>query len=242
MTLEEVLQFVEAKESGKQSSGHLLQAQGVDAARSQYRSAKNTELKNCKLNNPNSDPCHYCGKHGHGRNSPARLRKLECPAYGKHCDHCGHANHFGAVSQAKSPGKQRPTPPNATTAEAEGAVFDALCMVNNSGQHQSACALTLDHHLYNDLNDCWVRKKSQPQPLITLTATLHPNDYKALGFQPSSLSLYNFLPWQIKAARAVLQAPWSFAAWALTRKTSSRSQHACMLPTTVASRSWVQSS
>ena len=97
-------------------------------------------------------------------------------------------------------------------------------------------------HLYNDLNDCWVRKKSQPQPLITLTATLHPNDYKALGFQPSSLNLYNFLPSQIQAARAVLQAPRSFAAWALTRKTSSQSQHPCMLPTTVASRSWVQSS
>ena len=187
MTPEEVLQFVEAKESGKRSAGRLLQAQGADAARSQYRSAKNTELKNCKLTNPTPDLCHYCGKHGHGKNSPARVRKLECPAYGKHCDHCGRANHFGAVCQAKSqPGKRRSTPPNVTTSEAEGAVFDALCMVNNSCQHQSTSAITLDHHLYNDLNDCWVWQKSQPQPLITLTATLHPDDYKALGFQPAS--------------------------------------------------------
>ena len=36
MTREEVLQFVAAKESGKRSAGHLLQAQGADAARSQY--------------------------------------------------------------------------------------------------------------------------------------------------------------------------------------------------------------
>ena len=36
MTPEEVLQFVEAKESGKQSAGRLFQAQGADAARSQY--------------------------------------------------------------------------------------------------------------------------------------------------------------------------------------------------------------
>ena len=187
MTLEEVLQFVEAKESGKRSAGHLLQAQRADTARSQYRSAKNTELKNRKLTNPTPDPCHYCGKHGHGKSSPARVRKLECPAYGKHCDHCGHVNHLGAVCQAKSqPGKRRSTPPNVTTAKAEGAVFNALCMVNNSCQHQSAGAITLDHHLYNDLNDCWVRKKSQPQPLITLTATLHPDDYKVLGFQPTS--------------------------------------------------------
>ena len=100
MTPEEVLQFVEAKESGKRSAGCLLQAQVADTARSQYRTAKNSEPKNCKLTNQNQ--CHYCGKHGHGKNSPARVRKLECPAYEKHCDHCGHANHFGAVCQAKS--------------------------------------------------------------------------------------------------------------------------------------------
>ena len=44
--------------------------------------------KHCKPNNPNSDPCHYCGMHGHGRNSHARVKKLECPAYKKHCDYC----------------------------------------------------------------------------------------------------------------------------------------------------------
>ena len=184
MTPEEVLQFVEAKESGKQSAGHLLQAQGAEAAHSQYRSAKNTELKNRKLTNPTPDPCYYCGKHGHGKNSPARVRKLECPAYGKHLWTCQSLR--GCVSSQITTRKQWSTPPNVTTAKAEGVVFDALCMVNNSCQHQSASAITLDHHLYNDLNDCWVQKKSQPQPLITLTAMLHPDDYKALGFQPTS--------------------------------------------------------
>ena len=37
MSLEEVLQFVEAKESGKRSAGRLLQTQGAEAIRSQYR-------------------------------------------------------------------------------------------------------------------------------------------------------------------------------------------------------------
>ena len=119
MNIEEVLQFLGAKESGRQSAGHVLQAQGADAACSQYRSAKNTELKNRQPNNLNSDPCHNCSKHGHGRNSPTRVRKLECPAYGKHCDHCGCAKHFVATQAKSQPGKQWPTPPNATTAEAE---------------------------------------------------------------------------------------------------------------------------
>ena len=36
MTLEEVVQFVEAKESTKRSAGHPFPAQGADTARSQY--------------------------------------------------------------------------------------------------------------------------------------------------------------------------------------------------------------
>ena len=46
--------------------------------------------------------------------------------------------------------------------------------------------ISLDHHLYNHLNDCWVRKTSQPQPFLTLTATIHLEDYTALGFKPVS--------------------------------------------------------
>ena len=37
MSLEEVFQFIEAKEAGKRSAGHLSQSQGVDATNSQYR-------------------------------------------------------------------------------------------------------------------------------------------------------------------------------------------------------------
>lgn len=45
MSLEEVFQFIEAKEAGKRSAGRLSQSHGVDAARSQYRRAKNDEVK-----------------------------------------------------------------------------------------------------------------------------------------------------------------------------------------------------
>ncbi|KAK3726306.1 hypothetical protein QZH41_012738, partial [Actinostola sp. cb2023] len=45
-------------------------------------------------------------------------------------------------------------------------------------------AISLDHHLYNHLNDHWVQQASEPQPFITLTATIHPDDYTTLGFKP----------------------------------------------------------
>ena len=45
MSLEEVLQFVEAKESGKRSAGRLLQTQGAEAIRSQYRRKQTADRK-----------------------------------------------------------------------------------------------------------------------------------------------------------------------------------------------------
>ena len=39
MTLEEVFQFIEAKEAGRRSANRLLETQTTSAARSQYRKA-----------------------------------------------------------------------------------------------------------------------------------------------------------------------------------------------------------
>ena len=65
--------------------------------------------------------------------------------------------------------------------ETEGAIFDALCTATNLNRDRSKHVITLDHHLYNHLNDRWVRQTSKPQPL--LTAVTRPDDYTALGFK-----------------------------------------------------------
>lgn len=49
MTVEEVFQFIKAKEADKRSAECLLHTQGVDATRSQYCYAKQEELKQHKL-------------------------------------------------------------------------------------------------------------------------------------------------------------------------------------------------
>ena len=46
--------------------------------------------------------------------------------------------------------------------------------------------IALDHHIYNKLNDCWIKQPSKPQPYITLTAACQPEDYTALGFKPTT--------------------------------------------------------
>ena len=77
--LEEVIQFVESNESGKRSAIRLLDSHAVGAI-SRYQKSKKDDIKvsnstqlarrAAAINRPNSDPhepCHYCGKRGHGR-------------------------------------------------------------------------------------------------------------------------------------------------------------------------------
>ena len=47
--------------------------------------------------------------------------------------------------------------------------------------------MTIDHHLYNPLNDCWICQSSKPQPFITLTTTLCPKDYESFGITPPNV-------------------------------------------------------
>ena len=123
MTLEEVFQFIEAKEAGKRSAGHLLETQGADATCSQYRCGKQEDHKNNKIHNKN-EACSYCGKQGHGKNSPTKTRKNDCPKYGKTCAHCTRPNNLETVYHSKTkPNFKLPPSPN----ETENAVFDALC-------------------------------------------------------------------------------------------------------------------
>ena len=45
MKLEEVFQFVEAKEAGKRSASRLLDSHAAEAAHSSYKKVKNTVFK-----------------------------------------------------------------------------------------------------------------------------------------------------------------------------------------------------
>ena len=180
MSLEDVLKFVEAKESGKRSARRLFEAHGINASRSQYHRQKQDAFKPFREES-NDEPCNYCGKRGHGRNAAPKVRKAQCPAYSKKCDNCHRPNHFATVCRSKA----KP-PQQHNDLQNEGAIFDALCTTTSSAHKAGRGAIALDHHLYNHLRDQWVRKPSKSQPLLTLNATVHPADYQALGFTLST--------------------------------------------------------
>ena len=174
MTLEQVFQFVEAKESGKRSASKLFDSQGAEAASSSYRRNKNTaRLASKKVEKPES-VCSYCGKKGHGTRAPLHVRKKECPAFGQTCHSCNKMNHFEAMCRGQKA--------NNAKSEVEGAVFDTLCAATNYDMNYDKRVINLDHHLYNQLSDSWVRQTSRPQPFIDITVRVDRDDYKHFGF------------------------------------------------------------
>ena len=99
MTLEQVTQLIEAKESGKRSASQLLDTHGVEATRSSYRREKKPPFPSQQ-----DDRCGYCGRSVHGRSAPPSDRHKSCPAFHHTCTHCGKLSHFDDLWR----GKDRP--------------------------------------------------------------------------------------------------------------------------------------
>lgn len=188
MTLEDVFQFVEAKEAGKRSASRLLDSHSIEAA-SSYKKAKQIPSK------VDTEPCSYCNKRGHGKHSTARIRRTQCPAYGHQCEQCKRDHHFEAVCRSKDyprrPARYQP----ARTVDHENAVFDALCTLFDqpsdevdsdtsdevSTVSRGSHSVPLDHHVYDTLSDTWIRRSSKPQPFINVTVQTLSKDYADLG-------------------------------------------------------------
>ena len=164
-TLEEVFQFIEAKKAGKRSADHLIDSQGLNAARSSYRRAKSEDTKLPRRQDHMNEKCIYCGKQGHGKAASPRIRKNECPACEKKCDASGRPNHFENVCRSKDKPKLSKT----SEQDAENTILDAL-----------------DHHIYNELNDCWIKQPSKLQPFIHyLNRCMPARRLHSLGFKPT---------------------------------------------------------
>lgn len=182
MTLEDAFKFIESKEAGKRSAVRLLSSQGADAAQNTYH-----KERKAVLNTKPDDICGYCGKKGHGKSASFGIRRKSCPAIHHTCTHCNKRAHFDSMCRSKKQApKHKPLQNSASTTdidECEGAVFDALCTITNFGQHKGRHTINLDHHLYNNVCDRWVRQSSKQQPYVKVSVSVNPDDYKVLGFK-----------------------------------------------------------
>ena len=121
MTLDELTQFIEAKEAGKSSSSSLAGTQATCATQSSYRRYSNQPQKPAmpptttdgRQNHPyqhnarpttthdsNHPHCGCCGTRSHRNYSKGEKRTL-CPAYTKTCSNCRWRGHFSKMCKQK---------------------------------------------------------------------------------------------------------------------------------------------
>ena len=164
-TLEEVLHFVEKKEAGKRSASRFGPTVCVDTS-STYRKLRRTPDE--------GERCTYCGKNGHGRKSSPQIRKTKCPAFGHICENCQIKHHFSSVCR----GGRNVTQSNPTNHDLHTA---NVCAIDNRPATPATAAIALDHHVHDSLTGTWLRRPANPQPVISLTASINGNDYTNLG-------------------------------------------------------------
>ena len=196
LSLDETLQIVEAKESGKRSAGLLNPTATITAnAASSYKRFSRQQSQSTKPQSNSSFVCGHCGQRGHGNGRNRRERELKCPAQNHTCKKCGKFHHYEHVcrSAAIQPNHKQDATQGAVFQDAgffNDAVFerDSICSTNNKEPHVTCNGIKLDHHIYNDLTDAWQKSRSSPQPCLPISFTADPFDVKNLGFKPTTFS------------------------------------------------------
>ena len=182
LPFKDVLKLIEAKEAGKRTATSLTDSQGAQALRSS--SYKKTG-RQPQPDTRQKDPCGYCGEHGHGHAAPTKIRRVKCPAFGHKCQHCQKEHHFPSVCRSRSKTEARSSPAG-DKQEASAASLCSITSIDSSQTSPSECdAIALDHHVYDQLSDTWINRKSQEQPYLKLTVALVPEDISTLGFSCS---------------------------------------------------------
>lgn len=202
MTLGDVLQLAEARESGRRTAGRLINATTATstapslnaAATSTYRRHNNSQRQqqnptgNQQTSSTSLSFCRYCGKTGHSNRRQDRIKK--CSAYNHTCSICGTRHHHESVCQRR---KQNSSPSShqmisndddASTGIFEG-YYDEVVSADDL-QPATVNAIILDHHVYDDLNRTWQCRMSDPQPFTDVSVQFVPSDSHDLGINAST--------------------------------------------------------
>ena len=185
-TLEEVLKYVEAKESGVKTASHLSSRPETLAVSSRYKQQNYQKQAEIAPSSNGNGVCTYCGGKGHGRRAPPRIRQKECKAYGHTCQVCGRLHHYGKMCRAgASDQATRSVQANMKDSmdNMETATFDSFCLV--SSQHATSDVAALNHHIYDEQTNTWRRRASEAHPYLKLDISIHPEDYRQLGHTPT---------------------------------------------------------
>lgn len=190
--LDQTLNFVEAKESGKHDSSAISNGGlgGLNRV-SEYRAGQNrskqagkpTDVQQKPLEG-SKDACGWCKKTGHGAKPSEQTRKTECPAYGKSCLKCGAMHHFRSACRSKkpTPGVNQVQTPEVNT-DSDGAnnaitfghFYHIMAEVGRADN-----ARTIDHKTFSKVTG-WQSGRPEPHPLTAVSVQLCRAAYPDLG-------------------------------------------------------------
>ena len=170
MTLAQMINFIETREAGKRSAAKLNQNQSINATSNYKRQAN----KNMIDKKENTESCTFCGKKGHGKYSPLKLRENKCPAYGNVCKNCNKKNHFTELCKFKN-----------SSEICEDEIYpgyENYMLQDTEETANSINTLSIDHYQYDKILNTWRKKPSAEQPFIKLKISTSTRDYNEIGY------------------------------------------------------------
>ena len=100
MTLEETINFVEAKQMARKDVTHLTRSGGTEVNKvTEYQRTKSNRQD--QDDKKNRETCNYCGRWGHGSKPDEETRKKKCWAWDQECLKCGRKGHYARKCEFK---------------------------------------------------------------------------------------------------------------------------------------------
>ena len=160
MELEKIIALIEAKEAGKRSQTSIM-TEGAHVV-SQYHKTKSNPTEK-RQPQENKTTCERCSKlfiRPLGRRGKPRLFRM--------CKQCFTNQKLENYRKTEEP-----------TQDENGVIIDNICtLMTQQGSRRKP--IKLSHHVYNDLEG-WKKRRSLPQPTITISATVCKDDYIHFG-------------------------------------------------------------
>ena len=170
LDLTAISKFIEAKETGKRSTGLISAAAGLNRISDYQRGRSNTLPSRTPPDPPSSPPegnCGWCGTVGHGRRPSKETREKSCKAFAASCKKCGKTGHFQTCCRTRDNKLNQLTHITGS--------FCQLSVSTRSGRQVK----TLQHHTY-DLYKGWVARAPAPHPLAKVEVSLCTSGYLEL--------------------------------------------------------------
>ena len=86
MSLDALVKFVEAKESGRKAGRYLDSGEAEVSKLTGYRLSEREQQLADKEKTDDEAKCRFCGRKGHGSSPSFELKKEKCPAFDRKCN------------------------------------------------------------------------------------------------------------------------------------------------------------